>query len=92
MDLCDAMYDMSLTLFRALAPPAVPATVSHTTYIISLLSSTVVASCCYCCRVWDMESGQLRSTLEGHTEEVTSMALSPDGRTLVSGSLDKTIR
>ena len=32
------------------------------------------------------------ATLEGHEEEVNSVAYSPDGETLVSGSNDKTIR
>src|SRR6266516_1583884 len=31
-------------------------------------------------------------TLEGHTEAVSSIAISPDGQTLVSGSWDKTIK
>ncbi len=37
------------------------------------------------------EIAQLR-TLSGHTGPVTSVAFSPDGHTLVSGSLDKTVR
>jgi len=35
--------------------------------------------------------GQTRSLL-GHTDRVTSIAFSPDGRTLISGSIDKTVR
>src|SRR5438067_777201 len=35
---------------------------------------------------------KLRATLKGHTEAVTSVAYSPDGKTLASGSGDKTIR
>ena len=31
-------------------------------------------------------------TLEGHTEEVTAVAASPDGNFIVSGGLDNTIR
>jgi len=30
--------------------------------------------------------------LEGHTDQLTSMALSPDGKLLVTGSDDKTLR
>ena len=39
-------------------------------------------------RVWDAETGRLESTLtlEGHTSWVSSVAVSPDGRTLASGS------
>jgi WD40 repeat protein len=33
-----------------------------------------------------------RGTLRGHTNEVLSIAITPDGKTLVSGSLDKTIK
>ena len=42
--------------------------------------------------VWDMVSGQEKSKLMGHTREVTSVAISPDGKTIVSGSYDKTVR
>ena len=43
-------------------------------------------------RVWDLASGEVKSTLQGHTECVTSVAISPDGLTIVSGSNDKTVR
>nr|VFK63935.1 MAG: WD domain-containing protein, G-beta repeat-containing protein [Candidatus Kentron sp. TUN] len=35
---------------------------------------------------------KLRHTLRGHTSNVHRMALSPDGRTLASPSVDKTVR
>jgi hypothetical protein len=44
------------------------------------------------CRVWDLASGQLKATLAGHTEPLTSVAISQDGATLVSGSDDNTVR
>jgi WD40 repeat protein len=42
--------------------------------------------------VWDLATGKEMSKLEGHTNWVMSVAISPDGRTIVSGSYDNTIR
>ena len=52
----------------------------------------VVAACLCVCRVWDLATAQCSAVLEGHTDKVTSVALSADGRTVVSGSEDRTIR
>jgi WD40 repeat protein len=43
-------------------------------------------------RVWDALTGQQKSVLEGHTLCVNSVAISPDGKTIVSGSYDNTVR
>ncbi|KAL4080761.1 WD40-repeat-containing domain protein, partial [Scleroderma citrinum] len=44
-------------------------------------------------RIWDADRGvQIGSPLEGHTEDVTSVAFSPDGTRIVSGSFDRTVR
>ncbi|MYK41387.1 MAG: T9SS type A sorting domain-containing protein, partial [Gemmatimonadetes bacterium] len=43
-------------------------------------------------RLWDVSSEQEIATLQGHTDRVTSVSFSPDGQTLVSGSLDQTVR
>jgi WD40 repeat protein len=43
-------------------------------------------------KLWDAASGQLlRTLLTGHTSPVNSVAFSPDGRTLASGSNDSII-
>jgi WD40 repeat protein len=43
-------------------------------------------------RVWDVEKGKTASgPFEGHTDDVLSVAFSPDGKYVVSGSMDETI-
>jgi hypothetical protein len=37
-------------------------------------------------RLWDAATGAAQQTLEGHTDSVTSVAFSPDGKQVVSGS------
>ena len=36
--------------------------------------------------MWDLATGECKSTLQGHTGYVFSVAISPDGKTIVSGS------
>jgi WD40 repeat protein len=43
-------------------------------------------------KLWNAESGALQATLSGHSEPVTSVAFSPDGRYVVSGSHDRTVK
>ena len=43
-------------------------------------------------RVWDLASGETVRTLSGHTGGVRAVAVTPDGRQVVSGSGDKTLR
>ena len=42
--------------------------------------------------VWDLASGEVKTTLQGHTGDVNTVAISPDGMTIVSGSNDRTVR
>ena len=42
--------------------------------------------------LYDAQTYQERALLTGHTDEVSSVVFSPDGRTLASGSWDNTIR
>lgn len=42
--------------------------------------------------VWDTMTGKLLHQLEGHKEFINNAIFSPDGRTIVSTSFDKTIR
>ena len=43
-------------------------------------------------RLWDAETGAARQTLDGHSQWVSSVAFSPDGQRVVSGSYDKMVR
>jgi WD40 repeat protein len=43
-------------------------------------------------RLWNIYSGELIRTLNGHSSDVFSLAFSPDGNFLASGSLNKTVK
>jgi len=42
--------------------------------------------------MWDVQTKALRTPFQGHTSWAESVAISPDGNLIVSGSFDKTIR
>ena len=42
--------------------------------------------------MWDAESGEETLTLKGHTWKVESVVFSPDGKRIVSGSWDQTLK
>ena len=42
-------------------------------------------------KLWDVKTGLMLQSLAGHSDEVTSVEFSPDGKLLASGSLDGTI-
>jgi WD40 repeat protein len=43
-------------------------------------------------RIWDVTTGLELLTIKEHIEEVRSIAFSPDGKTLASGSLDGAVK
>jgi WD40 repeat protein len=43
-------------------------------------------------KVWDLDSGRVLTTVDGHTHEVRACAVAPDGRRLVSASADRTLK
>ena len=42
-------------------------------------------------KLWDLATGEEVATLDGHSSNVESLLFSPDGSTLISGSLDGTM-
>lgn len=55
-------------------------------------SLTATASSDQTIKIWHTRTGQLLHTLTGHNEQVTAIAFSHDGKTLVSSSHDRTVR
>jgi WD40 repeat protein len=43
-------------------------------------------------KVWDSRTGKLVHSFRGHTGLISSLAFSPDGKRLYSGSRDKTVK
>ena len=43
-------------------------------------------------KLWDVETGECVATLKGHSDSVECVAVSPDGRRVVSGSHDNTLK
>ena len=42
--------------------------------------------------LWDVDTSTLRTALKGHTDKVRDIAFSPDSKTLITASRDKTMR
>jgi WD40 repeat protein len=43
-------------------------------------------------KIWGLNTGQCRTTLEGHTGDVKSVAFTPDGKRILTGSSDRSVR
>jgi tetratricopeptide (TPR) repeat protein len=43
-------------------------------------------------RLWNVETGELKTRFKGHTDAIKSLAFSPDDKTLLSGSTDRSAR
>jgi WD40 repeat protein len=43
-------------------------------------------------RIWELETGCLLTTLDGHAAGVRACAVTPDSRRVISGSVDRTIK
>ena len=46
----------------------------------------------YTIKLWEVETGEQRGTLSGHTDDVNALVFSADGNVLLSASDDGTIR
>ena len=53
-------------------------------YIVSCTSTTV--------NIWDLKKQREIATLEGHTDNIVSLAVTVNSKYIISGSLDNTVR
>ena len=82
------------TAEAVMAQKTVTAGVEATSVAMEAAAAAVVATAAadaWATRVALAEQGELLNTLEGHTDNVNSVAFSPGGQILASGSLDGTV-
>ena len=77
--------------------PEDPEHIEHTGVISSLVFSPdgktlATASLDHSIRLWDFAARQLRTTLQGHLNEVWAVAFSPDGGSVASGAKDGAVK
>ena len=60
-------------------------------HVSSLFGVFTIKSCSFL-QLWDLASGQVTKTLEGHEECVKCVTFSPNGSQLASASDDETIK
>ncbi|RIK37613.1 MAG: hypothetical protein DCC55_23760, partial [Chloroflexi bacterium] len=81
----NSVCDQPLTKFGGTANPVFLAAASGDGAWVAGGGDDGVVHC------WDVRRGQLRASLQGHTEGIIDLAISPDGKTLASASHDRTV-
>jgi WD40 repeat protein len=71
---------------------ALPATAGLTAVALDPAGRLLAAGAGKTVRVYDAQTGALLKVLTGHTDDVTGLAFSPDGRQLASSSKDHDVR
>lgn len=59
---------------------------------VSMIATAGYHAAEFSVKIWDAKTGKLVTTLEGHTRSVNCLAWAADGKTLISGSVDRSIR
>jgi eukaryotic-like serine/threonine-protein kinase len=61
-------------------------------FVLSADSRHAVSSYGEELRLWDVSTGRMVKSWRGHTQTISALALSPDGRTLASGGYDQLVK